>query len=69
MLSWRHSCSAKLKINELKILPICRLESAFIDHPISQLLTVRSTAHEQENTKGHTLWSKIALKFFTAFLD
>lgn len=63
MLTWRHSCSAKLKINDLKILSICRLESALIDHPIN-LLTVRFTAHQQENTKGHTLWSKIALQVF-----
>lgn len=64
-LTWRHCCSAKLKINELKILPICRLESALIDHDINQLLTVRFTAHQQENTfKGHTLWTKTVPKFF-----
>lgn len=51
MLTWRHSCSAKLKINDLKILSICRLESALIDHPINLLLTVRFTAHQKENTK------------------
>lgn len=34
---------------------MCRLESAFIDHPINQLLTVRFTANQQENTKGQRL--------------
>lgn len=69
MLTWRHSCSAKLKINDLKILSICRLESTLIDHPINLLLTVRFTAHQQENTKGHTLWPKIALKVFFLLLS